>query len=119
MFKFLIFLTVIMAAMVSVSAQTRDNVSASAPQRIVRDGVVHVGPRSTYLQEGLSTEEVVRLLGEPVTISERDERGVRVTTYEFAQSEGRTLVAEFMKGVLIRSRTETGGTKTLRADESR
>jgi hypothetical protein len=119
MFKLLIFLMVIVSALVGVSAQTKGNIKASVPQRIVRGGVVHVGPRSTYLQEGLSTEEVVRLLGEPAVVSERDERGVLVTTYEFPRSEGRTLIAEFTKGVLIRSRIETGATKVLRADESR
>jgi outer membrane protein assembly factor BamE (lipoprotein component of BamABCDE complex) len=68
-----------------------------------KPGVVQVGPRTTYLKEGLTTDEVVRLLGKPATISERTDNGVVVTIYEFARSENRVLVAEFEKGALVRS----------------
>jgi len=72
----------------------------------VRPGVVHLGAPSTYLQEGLSTSEVVRLLGEPTAISERQDEGSVVKTYEFARGEGRVVVADFMGDKLVRSRTE-------------
>jgi hypothetical protein len=68
-----------------------------------KPGVVQVGPRTTYLKEGLTTDEVVRLLGKPATISERTDDGVVVTIYEFTRSEDRVLVAEFEKGTLVRS----------------
>jgi hypothetical protein len=79
---------------------------ASYPGAFVRPGVVHLGAPSTYLQEGLSTSEVVRLLGEPTTISERHDEGSLVKTYEFARGEGRVVVADFMGDKLVRSRTE-------------
>jgi outer membrane protein assembly factor BamE (lipoprotein component of BamABCDE complex) len=72
-----------------------------------KPGVVQVGPRTTYLKEGLTTDEVVRLLGKPVTIAERTDDDVAVTIYEFTRSEDRVLVAEFVKGKLVRSTTET------------
>ena len=73
----------------------------------VRNGVVHLGPRSTYLQVGLKTQEVVRLLGEPSAVSEHSEKGKAVTRYEFERGEGRVLIAEFVGGALVGSRTET------------
>jgi hypothetical protein len=73
----------------------------------VRRGVVHLGPRTTYLKEGLKTEEVVRLLGAPSTISERKQGGRVISTYEFPRGEGRVLIAEFVGDTLITSRTET------------
>jgi hypothetical protein len=76
------------------------------PGAFVRPGVVHLGAPSTYLQEGLSTSEVVRFLGEPTTISERHDEGSVVKTYEFARGEGRVVVADFMGDKLVRSRTE-------------
>jgi len=73
----------------------------------VRNGVVHVGPRTTYLEKGLKTEEVVKLLGEPLSVSERTESGKTVSTYEFQRGEGRVVIAEFVGNALVRSRTET------------
>jgi hypothetical protein len=73
----------------------------------VRHGVVRFGPRSTYLKDGLSTQQVVRLLGQPSTVSERNEDGDVITRYEFDRSEGRIIVAEFVSDALVRSRTET------------
>src|SRR6267142_732186 len=127
---------VIMAAMVCVSAQTgqdrmrfsEDKVASlklnapeteseafylgtsySYPVEDFKPGVVQVGPRTTYLKEGLRTDEVVRLLGKPSAISERTENGVVVTVYEFPRSEGRVLIADFENGMLIRSTMENRG----------
>lgn len=81
--------------------------SYSYPVEDFKPGVVQVGPRTTYLKEGLRTDEVVRLLGKPARISERSENDIVITTYEFHRSEGRTLIAEFVSGILVRSRSET------------
>jgi hypothetical protein len=80
--------------------------SYSYPAGEFKPGVVRVGPPTTYLKEGLSTEEVVRLLGQPSAISERRENAVVVTIYEFPRSEGRVLIAEFVKNALVSSRLE-------------
>jgi hypothetical protein len=73
----------------------------------VRKGVVHLGPRSTYLKEGLSREEVVSLLGAPTSILQRKRDGHSVVVYEFQRSGDRVFVAEFLGGNLISSRTKT------------
>jgi hypothetical protein len=69
--------------------------------------VLRLGPSATYLRNGLSLNDVVRLLGEPVSKSKRLDANARLTTYIFPRSEGRILVAEFENGVLVGSRTET------------
>jgi hypothetical protein len=133
---------VIMAAMVGVSAQVRqDRIKYSEDKSVslklgisatseaifpgtsynysvddFKPGVVRVGPRSTYLKEGLSKDEVVRLLGKPTSISERSERDVVITVYEFQRSEGHLLVAEFVSGVLLRSWSETRDAEPVQAD---
>ena len=102
MLKALVILVAIVIAVVNVSAQ-----GSTGQRRVIRKiGVVRVGPSTTFLKQGLSTEEVVRLLGEPTTISESG-KGNGAITYEFPRSEGRILVAEFVKGSLVSSRTET------------
>jgi outer membrane protein assembly factor BamE (lipoprotein component of BamABCDE complex) len=83
--------------------------SYSYPADDFKPGVVQVGPRITYLKEGLSTDEVVRLLGKPSAITERNEQDVVLTVYEFPRSEGRVLIAEFVKDVLVRFTMETPG----------
>ena len=134
---------VIMAAMVCVSAQTMQDwiqfsehkvatlklntpateieafylgTSYSYPVEDFKPGVVQVGPRTTYLKEGLRTDEVVRLLGKPASISERSENDIVITTYEFQRGEGRILIAEFVGGILVRSRSETRVEHPVQAD---
>ena len=100
MLKALVIIVALVIAVVNVSAQTGAN-----HRRVVRRiGVVRVGPSTTYLKQGLSTEEVVKLLGEPTSISEGNSGEV---TYEFPRAEGRVLLAEFVNGSLVSSRTET------------
>lgn len=89
----------------------------SYPADDFRPGVVRVGPRTTYLKEGLRTDEVVRLLGKPASISEGNENGITVTTYMFQRGEGRVIIADFVSGVLVRSRTETRLEKVVEADQ--
>lgn len=101
MLKALVILVAIVIAVVNVSAQ-----GSASRRRVVRKiGVVRVGPSTTYLKQGLSTDEVVKLLGEPTAILESEE-GSGALTYVFTRSEGRVLVAEFVKGSLVSSRTE-------------
>ncbi|MEK6282206.1 MAG: hypothetical protein AABN95_17755 [Acidobacteriota bacterium] len=101
MLKALIILVAIVIAAVNVSAQ-----GSSTYRRVVRRiGVVRVGPSTTYLKQGLSAEEVVKLLGEPTAISER-EATTGAVTYEFPRDEGRVLLAEFVNGSLVSSRTQ-------------
>ena len=84
-------------------------VTAPAKRRaVVRDGrVLQLGPSTTFLKNGLTVEEVVRLLGKPVARAEREDGGTRLSTYTFTRSEGRILVAEFENDVLVNSRTES------------
>jgi hypothetical protein len=71
-------------------------------------GVVRVGSPTTYLKLGLTTKDVLQVLGEPARISKRVEDGMVVTTYEFRRGGERVLVADFVRDTLIRSRTESG-----------
>jgi len=86
--------------------------SYSYPVDDFKPGVVRVGPPTTYLKEGLSVAQVIRLLGKPQQVSERIENGVAVASYEFRRGEERVLVAEFERGLLVRSRTETRDAET-------
>lgn len=132
----------IMTAILSVSAQSRQDgirfaedkgatlkiditteseaffpgTSYSYPVENFKPGVVQVGPRTTYLKEGLRTEEVVRLLGKPASICERTENNVATAIYEFQRGEGQTLIAEFVNGVLVRSRLEKSVEPQAQAD---
>ncbi|HEV7396658.1 MAG TPA: hypothetical protein VGN86_09135 [Pyrinomonadaceae bacterium] len=65
--------------------------------------VVSVGPRSTYLQEGLKLGAVLKVLGQPDAVSQRSENGKVIVSYEFIRGGGRTVVAEFVNDVLVHS----------------
>lgn len=69
--------------------------------------VVRVGAPTTYLKPGLTTKDVLQVLGEPASISKRTTDGLFLTTYEFRRGGERVLVAEFLHDKLIHSRTET------------
>ena len=105
MLKVMIIVIALAIAVVNISAQTtrvHKNV-----RRVYQATAIRIGPPTTYLKEGLSSDEVVRILGNPITVSERDERGIVIRTYEFQRGANRVLVAEFVKGALVSSRTET------------
>jgi hypothetical protein len=89
-------------AVASASAQTGPSKHTGR-----KAGVVRLGTPTTYLKEGLTLDEVFRLLGERENASEREDNGAIVTTYEFQRGETRVLVAEFVNNTLVRSRTET------------
>jgi outer membrane protein assembly factor BamE (lipoprotein component of BamABCDE complex) len=94
---------------VSNNVSNFEPASYSYPADEFMPGVVQVGPRTTYLKEGLTTQEVVRLLGKPSSIVERSEIGVLLTVYVFPRGENRVLIAEVVKGALVRSTIETRG----------
>jgi hypothetical protein len=102
MLKLLVVGIAILIAVANGSAQT------NGTKRYVshKAGVVRVGPTTTYLKEGLSTAQVVRLLGEPSAIYERIEKDLIITTYEFPRAEGRVLIADFASDALVDSRVE-------------
>lgn len=85
--------------------------------RIVDGRVLRVGPSTTYLKNGLRTDEVLRLLGRPVSVEERREGGKVLATYTFERSEGRVFVAEFEDGLLVSSRTQSAEPSVARASE--
>lgn len=100
MLKALVIFVCVIIAVVNVSAK-----NSSSQRRVVRKaGVVRVGPSSIYLKQGLTTEEVVRLLGEPISVT--DSESDDSVTYEFQRSEGRVLLAQFVGGSLVSSQVE-------------
>jgi hypothetical protein len=70
-------------------------------------GVIKVGPSTTYLKNGLSIDEVKRVLGKPVYVSERQVDDGLISTYIFRRGEDRFVVAEFAKGILKQSSVKT------------
>lgn len=68
--------------------------------------VIKVGESSTYLKKGLSSGEVISLLGTPVAVYSKSESGTTVKTYEFKRSGAKVIVAEFVNNELVDSRTE-------------
>jgi hypothetical protein len=80
----------------------------------VRKGVVHVGPRTTYLKVGLTPTEVVSLLGAPDSVSKSKREGQSLLVYEFQRSGDRVLIAEFVEDYLISSRTETRSVASIK-----
>lgn len=103
MLKTLIVAIAILIAGVQVSAQP----AAAARRHTRKSGVVRVGPSITYLKEGFTVEEVMRLLGQPANVSKHQSGNEMVTTYEFPRGQNRVLIAEFVNGALVSSRTET------------
>lgn len=75
-------------------------------ERIVDGRVLRLGPTTTYLKNGLSADEVIRLLGKPASISERRDGNRLLIIYTFPRSDGRLFIAEFENGLLVNSRTE-------------
>lgn len=104
MLKILVIVVAVLIAVVNVSAKPE-----RAGKRNVhgKPGVVRVGPPTTYLKEGLTTEEVVRLLGKPTVVSGLGEKELLVARYQFRRGGNRILIAEFVNGALVSFRTET------------
>jgi hypothetical protein len=108
MLKIMIIVIALLIAVVNVSAQTSR--IQKRVRRVHQATAIRVGPPTTYLKEGLTDEQVLRILGEPIAVSKREVRGIFIETYEFQRGANRILVAEFVKGALVSSRTETRDT---------
>jgi hypothetical protein len=124
--KFFVLISIILLAAAAVAAQTGPKTETARPGRSTEGerktsaggkkirargtGVLRLGPPTTYLKNGLSAGDVVKVLGQPVSVSERLDGDLRLATYTFARGEGRVLVAEFENGVLVGSRARTGET---------
>lgn len=89
-----------------VETERTINAPASLTAEVVDGRVLRIGPTTTYLKNGLSKDEVVRILGKPSFVLERWEGKRFLATYTFKRSSGRLFVAEFEDGLLVRSRTE-------------
>lgn len=89
-----------------LSGKTEAGGNRSEDVSSVDGRVIRFGPTTTYLKNGLRTDEVIRLLGKPSFISERQEGNRLLATYTFPRSQGRIFVAEFENGVLVNSRIE-------------
>lgn len=109
---------IILLSAIAVSAQTKADLypNRESGQRVfavkksIRKNdprVLRVGPSMTYLKEGLSIDDVLRVLGEPLSVSAHQDGDVRFATYTFERGEGRVLIAEFENESLVRSRTLT------------
>jgi outer membrane protein assembly factor BamE (lipoprotein component of BamABCDE complex) len=104
MLKTLVIVLALLIAAVNVLAKTERTTRRSAQGKPL---ALRVGPPTTYLQEGLTREEVVRSLGEPTNVAELGENELLVTRYQFKRGGNRILIAEFVNNVLVSSRTET------------
>jgi hypothetical protein len=131
--KAFVIISMILISVVAASAQTGAKGEAVASRRSSQGekrastssrtgkrrapGVLRLGPSTTYLKNGLKTDEVVRLLGQPATVSERARGDIRLATYTFERGAGRLLVAEFEDGLLVNSRTEVANVLVQNREE--
>jgi hypothetical protein len=132
--KAFVIISMILIPVVAASAQTGTKGEAVASRRSSQGekrastssragkerapGVLRLGPSTTYLKNGLKTDEVLRLLGRPATVSERAQGDALFTTYTFERGAGRLLVAEFEDGMLVSSRTEARHTLVQNKEEA-
>ena len=114
MIKTMVILVALSIAAVNVLAQTGRKQQSG--RRVHQTSAIRIAPPTTYLKEGLTTEQVVRVLGEPMEVSERDEHGRKITTLQFRRGANRVLIAEFVNDALVSSTTETR--ETLIANNS-
>jgi hypothetical protein len=78
--------------------------------------VIKVGPPTTFLKNGLSIDEVTRLLGRPFFVSDHQEGNRLISTYIFRRGEDRFVVADFAKGILKRSSVKSREDLPLETD---
>lgn len=113
MFKVLTLSAILLISVIGVSAQTANKEAAVIKPVAYKTkgasgskaGVVELGPRSTYLKEGLSLAAVIKVLGTPSLVSERVENRKVVRDYEWSRGEGRTLSAQFVNDILVHFQT--------------
>jgi hypothetical protein len=73
-------------------------------RRAFTSSVITLGPRKTYLKNGLTADEVVRLLGQPLNVHHSMD-GTAV--YMFQRGQNRVLIADFVDSILVDSRIES------------
>jgi hypothetical protein len=73
-------------------------------RRHFNSSVINLGPRTTYLKKGLTADEVVRLLGQPLNVRHPSDGR---TVYMFQRGQNRVLIAEFVGSILVDSRIES------------
>lgn len=105
MLKTMVIIIALLIAAVNVSAQTARK--SKSGKRVHQTSAIRIAPPTTYLKEGLTIEQVIRVLGEPISVSQREERGVLIETLRFQRGANRILTAEFVNDALVGSRTET------------
>jgi hypothetical protein len=104
--RFLISMSLVVITACSTLAQSVYHVTKT---RRVSPAVVRLGPTTTFMRNGLSRQEVVKLLGEPFSTVETMDGNAVVTTCVFHRSGDRILIAQFRDDVLIASRLQTSG----------
>ncbi len=104
MLKTMVIIIALLIAVVNVSAQTSR--TSKSGKRVHQTSAIRIGPPTTYLKNGLAIEQVIRVLGEPINVSERDEQGKTIKTLQFQRGANRILIAEFVNDALVSSRTE-------------
>ena len=105
MLKTMVIVIALLIAVVNISAQTGS--TQKSGKRVHQTTAIRIGPPTTYLKEGLTAEQVLRVLGEPIRVSEREAQGVTIRTLYFQRGANRVLVAEFVNDALVSSRIET------------
>ncbi|HKO59910.1 MAG TPA: hypothetical protein VJV03_02020 [Pyrinomonadaceae bacterium] len=105
MLKTMVIIIALLIAAVNVSAQTGR--TQKPGKRVHQTSAIRIGPPTTYLKEGLTIEQVIRVLGEPMSVSQREQQGTSIEILHFQRGSKRVLIAEFVNDVLVGSRTET------------
>ncbi len=100
----MVIIIALLIAVVNVSAQTVH--TRKSGKRVYQTSAIRIGPPTTYLKEGLTVEQVIRVLGEPINVSQRDEQALTIRTLQFQRGANRVLIAEFVNDTLVGSRTE-------------
>jgi hypothetical protein len=91
----------------SSSNEVRVEQAATSTDKKDDPRVLRVGPSTTYIRTGLTTDDVVRVLGKPEAVSERMNGDTRIILYTYPRGEGRFLVTEFENNLLVRSYIDT------------
>jgi len=100
---------------IGVSAQKVDSTARSGDRSHkashsvdkAKSRVIIFGPSTTYLEKGLSEEEVVAFVGEPASKAQAWRGGRSLMTYSYDRGYGRVLRIEFTEGLLSGYRNET------------
>lgn len=97
---------IIICAATFAGAQTKERAKKNHPEKRTESCVLRLAPPTTYLANGLTLPEVEKFLGQPVSITEREEGGQKIIVQTYERGENRILIAEFIGGLLVRSHVE-------------